>query len=646
MKACLLALLLLSAAGCRSKSSSMVGPRVIVLGIDGMDPGLLARRMSESKMKNFSRLAAMGGFKPLGTSIPPQSPVAWSSFITGLDPGGHDIFDFLRHDHRTFAIAESTSFHKEPLRIFGLPLWGGGMVNLRKGKAFWEYLEDAGIEATVFRIPANFPPVGRRARTVSGMGTPDLRGTNGTFTYFTNSPPLDAKEFAGGTVAPVEVSGNVVRAHLGGPPAEDGSVVEVPLTVYLDGDQPVARLDVCGERRILLPGEWSDWVHVEFPLLPGMSARGIVRFHLKKIRPIFQLYASPVNLDPADPALPISTPPELAADLCSDLGPFYTQGMAEDTKALQWRVLDDEEFLDQAGSVLKESSGLLEHELRRFHGKGGFFFFYISSIDQCSHVFWRTEDAARSEHRNRGGADLPKRVSESLPALYEEMDQILARVLEEVDERTTLIVMSDHGFAPFYRMVHLNNWLAETGFLALYDQERLEAKRIAADVDWLRSKAYALGFNGIYLNLFGREPNGLVTENTKAAVLDEIERKLLAWQDPKTGKPVVSRVYRPSEVYSGPYVHHAPDLIVGYARGYRASWGTPLGKLGPAVLEDNHDVWSGDHMMAAEEVPGILLANRPLRKHSPTLIDLPVTILDLFGIARPQGLAGTSILKE
>ncbi len=636
---------LLLAAGCGAGGSPAAAQRVIVLGIDGMDPAILGRFMAEGRLKSFSKLAAEGGFKPLGTSMPPQSPVAWSNFITGLDSGGHGIFDFLRHDHRTFAVAESTSTRNEPFELFGLPLWGGGVTNLRQGKAFWQHLEDADISATVFRVPANFPPVADSARTLSGMGTPDLRGTNGTFTYFTDDPPPDAGELTGGTVVRVEVKENVVHTLLGGPPRQadnPGSVVEVPLVVYVDAVHPVARVDAGGESRILMAGEWSDWMRVAFSIFPGVSARGIVRFYLKEVRPAFRLYSSPVNLDPADPALPISTPAGAALELCSEVGPFYTQGMAEDTKALQWNVLDDEEFLDQAWSVLRESEALLEGELKRFRGRSGLLFFYLSSIDQCCHVLWRTQDPAHPAHR----ADAPRRVRESIPDLYLEMDRILGRVLEEVDERTTLLVMSDHGFAPFYRAVHLNNWLMENGYLALFDPQHPRGKRLAGDVDWLRSKAYAVGFNGIYLNFFGRESNGLVTEKTKAAVLSEIESRLLEWRDPKTQKPVVAKVYRPEAIYSGPHIRHAPDLIVGYSRGYRASWDTPLGKLGPATLEDNLDVWSGDHMVAEEEVPGVLLSNKPLRKPNPTLKDLPVTILDLFGLPRPPELSGASILKE
>lgn len=632
--------------GCESGGASAPKPRVIVLGIDGMDPVLLGKMMQTGKMENFERLASQGGFKNLATSMPPQSPVAWANFITGMNPGGHGIFDFLRHDLQTLMPAESTSRPKESTTLFGLPLWGGGMENLRQGKAFWQHLEEAGVPSTVFRVPANFPPVGETARTFSGMGTPDLQGTNGTFTFFTDHPPTDAEKFTGGAVEVVEVIDDRVHTHLKGPPNEyrDGSLATAPLTVYLDAARKVSRLDVGSERHILQPGEWSDWVQVNFSLFPGVSVSGIVRFYLKQLGPIFQLYASPVNIDPASPALPISTPARAATDLCCEVGPFYTQGMPEDTKALQWHVFDDEEFLEQAWEILRESEKLLDHELENFRGKDGLFFFYFSTIDQCCHVLWRTQDPAHPAYRD----DFSVEVKTSIPRLYEEMDRVLGKVLKEVDDNTTLLVMSDHGFAPFYRAVHLNNWLAEKGYLRLFGDESPQGKSVifGDDVDWLSTKAYAFGFNGIFVNLFGRNRDGVVAPREKAPLLDEIEAALLAWVDPKNGEKVVKRVYRPEEIYSGPHIQNAPDLIIGYARGYRASWDTPLGEFGPSVLEDNLDVWSGDHLMAADQVPGVLLSNRPLRKADFRLEDLTVTILEIFGISSPKEMTGRSVIEN
>jgi len=642
------------ATGCGGgPPAAPVEPRVLVLGIDGMDPVQLLERMRKKEAPNFARLARDGTFVPLGTSIPPQSPVAWSNFITGMNPGGHGIFDFLRHDRRTLAIADSTTLLKKPSKLLGIPVGGGGMVNLRHGRAFWEYLEDRGIPATVFRVPANFPPVGRTTRSFSGMGTPDMRGTKGWFTYYTDRPPTNAEDVSGGSVVAVEVRDHVVRTELAGPPnqfREDEAEVRVPLTVYVDPDRTVARIDVGTEKILLTPGEWSDWVRVEFPMFPLVSnPTGIVRFLLKSLSPTFRLYASPVNVDPMDPAFPISTPGGEVRKQGRALGGFYTQGMPVDTKAFEWDVLDADEFLMQAFSVLKERERLLDYELEQFRRRGGFLFFYFSAVDLTNHMMWAAGDPRHPGHRD--GAS--PRVRNAMRLLYREMDRVLGRVLDGLEDKTTLIVMSDHGFAPYYRQVHVNNWLAREGFLCPFESQQgdgesepLDGASIREDVDWARSKAYAIGFNGIHLNLQGREAMGRVLEKEKEKVLGEIEQRLLAWRDPANGKRVVSRVYRPEVVYSGPYVHQAPDLLIGYARGYRASNATALGKFGPVEIENNLDRWSGDHMIAAEEVPGILLINRKLHVRQPRLVDLPVTILDLFGTAKPASMVGESLLGK
>lgn len=629
------------AASCARGRAAGRDRRMIVLGIDGMDHGLMLRMIGQGKLPNFKRLVEAGGFQALGTTTPPQSPVAWSDFITGMDAGGHGIFDFLRHDSRTMAVALSTSAMAPGSTLLGLPLWGGGPVNLRDGPAFWSYLEQAGVDSTLHRVPANFPPVGEGARSFSGLGTPDLRGSSGTFSYFTDDPPADADAYTGGEVVAVASRDGRIETRLAGPP-EGQALVQVPLTVFLDPERPLARIDLGGERIVLAEGEWSRWARVSFPLLGGLaSASGIVRFFLKQVRPHFRLYASPVNIDPGRPALPIAAPSRAIRAQERLFGPFYTQGMPEDTKALQWGVLDDGQFLDQVQHVLAENCRLLEYELERFRGRPGFLFFYFSTLDQGSHALWRTLDDRHPAHRK----DFPPRVAGSLPALYERMDAVLGRVLREVDERTLLVVMSDHGFAPFHRAAHLNNWLLREGFLALIDPRHVEGATLARDVDWRRTRAYAIGFNGIYLNRFGREASGVVTEADAPALIEELKRRLLLWEDGERGnRKVVATVEAGTDIYHGPHI--GPDVVVGYARPYRASWETPLGELGPALIQDNTGTWSGDHMCAARQVPGILVSNRPFPARGPELKDLPATILDYFGLPTPAHMRGRSLFQE
>ena len=125
-----------------------------------MDYSLSRELIDAGELPNFARLEKMGQFRPLETSAPPLSPVAWSNFITGMDSGGHGIFDFIHRDPKTMIPYLSTSRQTAD----------GGYELLRKGTPFWEVLEDAGVSTTILRIPANFPVTETASREISGMG--------------------------------------------------------------------------------------------------------------------------------------------------------------------------------------------------------------------------------------------------------------------------------------------------------------------------------------------------------------------------------------------------------------------------------------------------------------------------------------------
>lgn len=621
--------------------------KVVALGIDGMDPDLLRRFMDKGKLPHFATLAKMGDFRLLTTSIPPQSPVAWSNLITGLNPGEHGIFDFIHRDPATLLPYLSTSKIEAPERTLSmgswvLPLSSGKARLLRHGKAFWEFLAERDIPATIFRIPANFPPVKSKARTFAGMGTPDMLGTYGTFSFYTDDPPYNADEIAGGRVYPVRVENSQVSAQLVGPPntfKKGQPPATIDFTVWVDPVEAVAKITL-QEREILLRvGEWSDWVPVKFELIPYLaSVTGICRFYLKQTQPQFELYVSPINIDPSDPALPLSTPESYSRELWEEVGYFHTLGIAEDTKALSSGVLDEGEYLAQARVVLAEQLKIFEVEWRKFHS--GFFFFYFSSLDQNAHMFWRAQD----EHHPAYDPEVAARYSHVLEELYQEMDRVLGTVMESLDENTTLLVLSDHGFAPFHRSFNLNNWLLDNGYLTLKDDGQAGKANIFESVDWTRTRAYGLGLNGLYLNLRGRERDGMVEPGAEEEELaDELARKLLQIKDPVRGLSVITRVDKARDAYTGPYVKDAPDLIVGYNRGYRAGWETILGQFSWEVLEDNLEPWSGDHCIDFRLVPGVLLSNKKIQATSPALTDLAPTILAEFGIDKPENMMGESV---
>jgi predicted AlkP superfamily phosphohydrolase/phosphomutase len=624
--------------------------KVIILGIDGMDPQLLKKFMAEGKMPNFSTLAQKGSFRLLTTSIPPQSPVAWSNLITGMNAGGHGIFDFIHRDPKTLQPYFSASRVEPPkhgihLGNWVIPIGGGSAEQLRQGKAFWETLDEYGVPNTIFRMPSNFPPVKSAGHTFSGMGTPDLRGSYGTFSFYTDDPMTTAGTVEGGLIVPVQVEESQVAAKLIGPDNtfRNGAPPTLePFTVSIDPLDAVAKFTVQGQNFVLREGEWSDWIRIQFQLVPFIgNVKGICRFYFKQAHPRFELYVSPINIDPADPALPLSTPKGYSRELSEEVGEFYTQGISEDTKARSAGVLDDKEYLQQAKTVLAEHRQIFAAEFPKFHS--GLFFFYFSSLDLNSHMFWRLIDLQHPEY----DAALAAQYGSALSEFYQQIDQVLGEVLQGMDDRTTLLVLSDHGFASYNRSFNLNTWLLQNGYIVLKSEPNPDQNQAFANVDWSRTRAYGLGLNGLYVNLKGREHGGIVEPGAAAdALLIEIKEKLLGVHDPQSNRATITRVDQAKDVYQGPYAQQGPDLIVGYNRGYRAGWRTILGDFPADVFENNTNPWSGDHCMDYTLVPGVLLSNRAIDAPTPALTDIAPTIFAQFGIPQPGSMMGHSVFSE
>ncbi len=653
----------ISLTSCQTRESNH--PRVVVLGFDGFDPRLCERMMDAGELPNLAKLRDGGGYKPLGTAIPPQSPVAWASFITGGNPGIHGIYDFIHRDPmpedpesafepyysaaRTLpgAGAWEIGDHKIPLTFWPFNHDGGGTELMREGTAFWEYLDRAGVPIWLYDIPANYPPSPSKygnLKCLAGMGVPDLLGTYGTYQYFSKSTYRQRME-SGGIRKPLIFKRDVAKAKLTGPPntlLKEPQDAEIEFEVYRHPDQRMARVEIQDQTLILQEGEWSDWVPVSFalempPFLPSESANGIVRFYLQQVRPDFKLYVSPISADPRNPGeMQITEPPEFLEDIAAEVGLCYTTGFQEEFNAIKNEVLNEEEYFKQTNDVFHERLELLKYAVR--HYEDGLLFFYFSSTDLQAHIFWWDSD---EEHPTRE-PDVAQRYHEAIVELYRTMDEVVGDILERFGNEATVMVMSDHGFCNFKRQFNLNRWLRDEGYV----QPPTCSSLLSPDVDWSATKAYGLGLNGLYLNLEGRERFGIVTAEEQDALIEELRTKLLAITDPDTGQPVVKEVYRADEVYSGPFTHIAPDLIVGYYRDYRASWTGILGDMTAPALTDNENQWSADHCIAADEVPGVIFANRPIRHPNPSLIDMAPTILEQFGVQPPDDMKGRSLFAE
>lgn len=639
-------------------------PKVIVVGFDGMDPKLCEHMMDRGELPNLSRMRATGGYRRLGTTIPPQSPVAWATFITGANPGVHGIFDFVHRDPSRqcmpyYSAAETIQSqdgwevgkYRIPLTFWPFNDEPSRTVLRRGGTPFWDYLDKAGVPVWLYVIPSNYPPSPSpcgHTHCLAGMGVTDLMGEHGGYQFFTESAPGPSVE-PGGFRRPLRFEGDTATARLLGPehpylrhaPGESGKHAEVKFTIYRHPDQPSARIELQGETVVLAEGEWSDWCTVDFdfampPFLPNSHAQGICRFYLQQVRPTFRLYVTPINIDPRDPeGQRISEPPGFVTEIAEELGPFYTTGFQEDHKARTNHVFTDAEYLRQANIVLDERYELLDYARRHFDD--GFLFFYFSSTDLQAHMFWWDSDAP---HPIRSRADA-KRYHQVIVSLYKQLDEVVGDVVAEYGDQATIFVISDHGFCTFRRQFNLNTWLRENGYIRPANCRSLMSR--GPRVDWTRTRAYGLGINGLYVNLRGRERDGIVDPQDRDALLDEISAKLLALRDPLNDEPVIASVYRAEEVYSGARIADAPDLIIGYNCGYRASWDTTLGDMPEEWISDNPSPWSADHCVAAEQVPGVIFANRPIPREHPALVDMAPTILEAFQLPKPDGMTGESV---
>lgn len=631
---------------------------VFVLGIDGMDPVVLQRFIDEGKMPHFEALAAEGSFQQLGTSNPPQSPVAWSNFVTGMNPGGHGIYDFIHRDPKNYhAITSATPppSGEEPFapNLFGwcLPLWGGDEGgNNRSGTPFWDHLIEAGVPTEVYRMPGNFPVTPSEAITLSGMGTDDLRMKGGQYFWYTDELVLGDGKKADLTIVRLEdTDGDGVRESmrdvLKGPPDmlrcdPAKPDLEVPLQLWIDHDNGSAWIEL-GDSEGLVPiGGWSDWIPVTFDAVGGgmMPLEGIVRFYLKSVEP-FRLYVSPLNISPAAPVTPLTTPGNEAAEaMHAELGYFYTQGMPEETNAYKDGFFDEDDFVKQVELVHEDGHAMLDLALRRFD-PGDMSFVYLSDIDLQCHMLWHLGDPKAPERTGTHPAyraEIAREHGEHLEAFYVGVDKVLGDVRARLPADTLLMVMSDHGFQPFTRKFDLNAWLEQEGYLVRDD---------AGAIDHAATRAYGVGFNGLYLNIAGRESKGIVAPGDARALADEIIAKLEQVTDPQTNGLVVTNAYRADEAYSGARLADAPDVVVGYAAGYGNSNTATMGGVGKSILRDNRgNDFTGNHLMDPSQVPGILLTNRKLSRDGHDLTDLTATLLDHYGLDVPDEMVGTSIL--
>ena len=648
-----------SAVGCGRRTTRPVTTQVVVLGFDGADPNLLSKWAKQGHLPNLARLAQSGTFEPLGTTNPPESPVAWASFATGLNPGGTGIFDFLRRDPQTYLPELALVTRERPEFLFGMiPIKAPKVTNERGGVPFYKAVADAGYKTTVVRMPLEFPPTPLPGgKLLAGLGVPDLRGTWGTFFYFGSDLTqwdVGDTEF-GGKLVRLELDGNRAASSIEGPAdptAKSFRRISVPVEfdVSPEGNAVTIRLE--GRSETVAERRWSRWLRVKFKITPFLSIRAICRFYVLQVSPDLRLYMSPLNLDPESPALPVSYPSDYSASLASKHGLFKTLGWWHDTWALNEEKIDEGVFLEDMFQTTQTLSDITLDELK--NDAPTLLVSVFTSTDSVSHMFYRLMDPQHPRY----DPELAKQYGDAILRVYERMDQVVGEVGRAMKPGGTLLIVSDHGFHTWRKGFNTNTWLVENGYMSLknpgaqektYNLDQLFGQgSFFPNVDWTRTQAYALGLGQIYLNLRGREKQGVLDPGTDTdRLLEDIRQKLMAFRDPDTHEPVVEHVYLAKEIFHGPYMARAPDLQIDFRDGYRTSWQTSLGAIPSGIVVANMKKWSGDHCASDPgDTSGILLSNRRVKTPSPSIVDIAPTVLKILDVAPPGQLDGQPLLLE
>jgi predicted AlkP superfamily phosphohydrolase/phosphomutase len=604
------------------KTSPRINTKIVILGFDGLDASKIESLLEKGQLPNFARLKQQGAYRRLITTNPAQSPVAWAGFSTGQNPGKNGIFDFIVRNPKDYKIDLATT-----------KINGAYAQKTLKGRPFWKTLTQAGIPSVILDCPVAFPPDAIKGRMLSGMGVPDILGTEGTFTFYT-SETLDSKKDIGGNVFHVKKEPEFILSLIG--PRQkmnDGMTkqVRVPFKTIIAPDKKSIVIEHSGSHINLHEGQWSAWQDVAFNIGFLKNIRGIFKFFLVSIEPEFKLYISPIQFDPRAPYQAISHPKGYSKEIAEHLGLFHTQGMPIDTWSVNELRMDEKQLLQEADEIFKEKKDLLDYELGRFHE--GVLFSYFDASDIIQHMFWRAIDPAHPMHDQ----ETSKQYKDTIDMWYKKFDALLGEILNKIDKDTILIVLSDHGFNTFKRCANVNTWLKENGYLKLKDPLKPDREGLLKNIDWSQTKAYALGFGGIYINQKDRESQGIVSPGAETELLKkELSEKLENWIDEKTKQPIIHRAYKKEDIYKGPFVKDAPDIILGFAIGTRASWQTGIGAVPESLLEDNLKKWSGDHMFDPSLVPGIFFINKPIGKNLVSIYDVAPTILSLAGFSSEE----------
>ncbi len=726
------------------------GPKIVILGFDGADPHLVQRYMEQGLLPHLEALRNEGSFAPLLPTNPPQTPVSWSSFATGMNPGRTEIFDFLYRVQGTYTPDFALATAGKKTFLFGeyngwvmgsvlglvaallvllvlrllrrrwvlacamgvvalvvvsfalsgpigrwLPVEIPTATNNRQGKPFWTIAAEKGMKVKIVRVPVTFPaerlPEG--SSMISGLGVPDIRRRIGTPTIFTSDAELAARtnDFSLDLTLLAARRG-AVETRLVGPfnypffiyvlereralwrkqgfsSAErkarevelvarlkaQGQPRQINVPVRLEISDASLRWELSGQSGELRVGQWSDWVTIDYPVNWLIDAarplRGMGRFRLIALEPEVQLYFSPVNFHSGcRPPVDFSWPPEWAQEMSEELGPFKTIGWAIDTWSYPSGFGGIELFLEDMNFTVDAYARVMERGLRDADGDMYVQIFYFT--DRAGHMLWHELDPGHPLY----DPEKAPRYEQAMREVYQRMDQLVGEARELAGPDALFLVVSDHGFSSFRRQININTWLYEHGYLVLSGQTRtrnleqlfdrhVTGINVFSGIDWSRTKAWAMGLGAVYINVVGREPQGVVMPGREYdQLVAEIKNGLESAVDEKTGERPIYKVYTRDEMYGEYNAEKIADLRVSNRADYRVSWQDSLGGLSTRVFEDNDRTWSGDHCsLEPSEVRGIFFINRPLKVADPAIVDIAPSVLTTLGLEAETRLDGRVI---
>jgi predicted AlkP superfamily phosphohydrolase/phosphomutase len=660
-------------------SPSKFSQRLVILGFDGMDPDLVAQWMKEGKLPNIRRVAEQGGMFPLATTHSPESPTAWASFATGVNPGKHNIYDFLVRDTATY-LPDLGMVRREPAKFLFdyIPVARPKLHSIRGATSFWITAGRGGVRSSILTVPVTFPPEDvPHGELLSGLPLPDIRGTMGTFYYFATdlSRYEEGNTEFGGILKRLVFENDVAKTELVGPPnpiirkqvqeirtksptlseADRTKIAELqaredvhlPVTITWNRAAKSAVVEIDGQSITLEPGKLSKWIDLDFKVNFFVRLHGMVQLLLMKGDTELQLYVSPVNWKPDNPPLPISSPSSFAGDLFRKIGYYRTLGWAEATWPLNEGRMDERTFMEDLYRAFDDRAQVI---LNRIDARNwDLLVGVIESTDRVQHMMWRFMDP---KHPMYDAALVPQ-FGDAIERVYRRADQFVGEVLDHLEAGTAVLIVSDHGFHSWRKSVNLNTWLVQQGYMVLQGQQPGEKKlddlfgggEFWENVDWSRTRAYAMGLGQIYFNIRGREARGIVSPGAEARQLaDELSAKLLTMTDPDDGSRIVRAVYKRDDIYTGEYLHNASELQVGMEEGYRVSWQTTLGGSPQGIVYPNMKKWSGDHGgYDFATTAGVLISNKALARRDASIADIAPTVLKYFGLQIPADIDGKPI---